>query len=187
MKKALSFLLITISLLSAHHLHGQHIAIRSNLLYWGTTTPNMGFEFRLGNKWSFDLWGAYNAWEFKDDMSLKHYLVQPELRFWPCQTYEGHFFGLHGHYGHFNIGEIPFTPGLDDVNYRGELYGGGLTYGYHWVIGRHWGLEAFIGAGYAYMKYDKYVCYDCTEVLSSYRRHYFGPTRAGVSLIFFIH
>ena len=114
----------------------------------------MGFEFRLGRKMSLDLWGAYNAWEFKNDMSLKHYLVQPELRYWPCQTYEGHFFGLHGHYGHFNIGNIPFIPGMEDKNYRGELYGGGLTWGYHWVIGRHWGLEAFVGAGYAYMAAD---------------------------------
>lgn len=187
MKKAWPFLLITISLLFALPLRGQHITIKSNLLYWATTTPNMGFEFRLGKKLSVDLWGAYNAWEFNNDMSLKHYLVQPELRYWPCQTFEGHFFGLHGHYGHFNIGNIPFIPGLEETNYRGELYGGGLTWGYHWVIGRHWGLEAFIGAGYAYMEYDKYVCYDCTEVIATYRRHYFGPTRAGVSLIFFIH
>ena len=85
------------------------------------------------------------------------------------------------------MGNIPFISGLKDTNYRGELYGGGLTWGYHWVLGRRWGLEAFIGAGYAYMQYDKYICYDCTEVLGTYRRHYFGPTRAGVSLIFFIH
>ncbi|WP_350472305.1 MULTISPECIES: DUF3575 domain-containing protein [unclassified Parabacteroides] len=37
------------------------------------------------------------------------------------------------------------------------------------------------------MQYEKYVCYDCTEVLGIFRRHYFGPTRADVSLIFFIH
>lgn len=61
MKKAWPFLLITISLLFALPLRGQHITIKSNLLYWATTTPNMGFEFRLGKKLSVDLWGAYNA------------------------------------------------------------------------------------------------------------------------------
>lgn len=89
---------------------GQHVALKSNLLYWGTTTPNMGFEFRMGKKLSLDLWGAYNAWEFKDDMSLKHYLVQPELRYWSCQTYEGHFFGLHGHYRHSISNKSPLSP-----------------------------------------------------------------------------
>lgn len=83
----------------------------------------MGFEFRLGRRMSLDLWGAYNAWEFKNDMSLKHYLVQPKLRYWPCQTYEGHFFGLHGHYGHFNIGNIPFIPGMEEKNYRDYHWG----------------------------------------------------------------
>lgn len=139
MKKTGIILLLFISIWGHGVVYGQHMAIKSNLLYLTTTTPNMGFEFRLGKKMSFDLWGAYNAWEFKNDMSLKHYLVQPELRYWPCQTYEGHFFGLHGHFGHFNIGNIPFLPGLEEKNYRGELYGGGLTWGYHWMIGRHWG------------------------------------------------
>ena len=129
MNKISIYLIITITLLSVFPMKGQHVALKSNLLYWSTTTPNMGFEFRMGKKLSLDLWGAYNAWEFKDDMSQKHYLVQPELRYWPCQTYEGHFFGLHGHYGHFNIGNIPFIPGMEEKNYRG----------YHWVIGRHWG------------------------------------------------
>ena len=130
MNKISIYLIITITLLSVFPMKGQHVALKSNLLYWSTTTPNMGFEFRMGKKLSLDLWGAYNSWEFKDDMSHKHYLVQPELRYWPCQTYEGHFFGLHGHYGHFNIGQIPFIPGLEEKNYRGSLYGGGLTWGY---------------------------------------------------------
>ena len=46
-------------------LHGQYVSLKSNLLYLGTSTSNMGFEFRLGRKMSLDLWGAYNAWEFK--------------------------------------------------------------------------------------------------------------------------
>lgn len=140
MEKRLFYILILMCLHMVFiPLHGQHVSLKSNLLYLGTSTPNMGFEFRLGRKMSLDLWCAYDAWEFKNDMSLKHYLVQPELRYWPCQTYEGHFFGLHGHYGHFNIGNIPFIPGMEEKNYRGELYGGGLTWGYHWVIGCHWG------------------------------------------------
>ena len=180
-------LLIIMLCLTLTPLRSQHVSLKSNLLYWATTTPNMGFEFRLSDHVSLDAWGAYNAWVFNNGMSLKHYLAQPEVRYWPCQTFEGHFFGVHGHYGHFNMGNIPFITAMSDYNYRGELYGGGLTYGYHCILGRHWGLEAFIGAGYARMTYEKYVCYDCSEVVASYKRNYFGPTRAGVSLIFFIH
>ena len=71
-----------------------------------------------------DVWGAYNAWKYPDDMRLNLYLIQPEVRFWPCRKFEGHFFGVHGHYGHFNIGMIPFISGLKDHVLRGDLYGG---------------------------------------------------------------
>ena len=89
-------------------------------------------------------------------MKLNLYLIQPEARYWFCRKFEGHFVGVHGHYGHFNIGQIPFISGLKEYVLRGDLYGGGLTYGYHWAISDRWGLEAMIGGGYAYMKYDKY-------------------------------
>ncbi|MDC7180987.1 DUF3575 domain-containing protein, partial [Bacteroides cellulosilyticus] len=40
--------------------------------------------------------------------------------------------------------------------------------------------------GYARMEYDKYRCAGCGERMGHYKRNYFGPTRAGVSLIYFI-
>ncbi len=69
---------------------------------------------------------------------------------------------------------------------RGDLYGGGVTYGYHWALGERWGLEAMIGAGYAYMRYDKFRCADCGEREGSYTRSYIGPSRLGFSIIYFL-
>ena len=43
-------------------------------------------------------------------------------------------------------------------------------------IRRTLGIEAMIGAGYAYMKYDKLRCAECGEREGSYTRTYFGPT-----------
>ena len=68
-------------------------------------------------------------------MKLNMYLFQPEVRYWFCRKFEGHFIGVHGHWGHFNIGQIPFISGLKDHILRGDLYGGGVTYGYHWALG----------------------------------------------------
>ncbi len=84
------------------------------------------------------------------------------------------------------IGQIPFISGLKDHILRGDLYGGGVTYGYHWALGERWGLEAMIGAGYAYMRYDKFRCADCGEREGSYTRSYIGPTRLGFSIIYFL-
>lgn len=164
----------------------QQAALKTNIVFWGTTTPNAGIELGMGRKLSLDIWGAYNAWKYPDDMKLNLYLLQPELRYWFCRKFEGHFVGLHGHYGHFNIGQIPFISGLKDYVLRGDLYGGGVTYGYHWALGERWGMEALIGAGYAYMKYDKLRCDACAERVGAFTRSYFGPTKIGFSIIYFL-
>ena len=141
---------------------------------------------RISRHFTMALNGAYNAWKFGNDMKLNHYLIQPELRYWPCRKFEGHFPGVHGHYAYYNVGQIPFFSGMEDIIYRGDLYGGGITYGYHWVLGDRFSIEAVIGGGYARMEYDKYRCAGCGERMGHYKRNYFGPTRAGVSLIYFI-
>ena len=103
-----------------------------------------------------------------------------------CRRFEGHFIGLHGHYAHFNIGQIDFIPCMKEYVYRGNLYGGGISYGYHWAMGDRWGMEVTVGGGYAQLSYDKYLCRDCGERVGQFKRTYFGPTRAGISLIYFL-
>ena len=73
-------------------------AIKTNALYWATSTPNLGFEVGLAKKLTLDISGNYNPWKFGDDRQIKHWLVQPELRYWLCERFNGSFFGLHGHY-----------------------------------------------------------------------------------------
>lgn len=36
----------------------QDIAVKTNLLYWATSTPNIGFEFGLGKRTTLDLVGG---------------------------------------------------------------------------------------------------------------------------------
>lgn len=167
-------------------LHCQQTAINTNILFWATTTTNAGLEVGIAPRVTLDFWGAYNAWRFGNGMKLNLYLAQPEVRYWFCRKFEGHFVGLHGHYGHFNVGQIPFIPSMKEYVLRGDLYGGGITYGYHWALGERWGMEAMIGGGYAYMKYDKFRCAECGERVGSYTRSYIGPTRIGFSIIYFL-
>lgn len=164
----------------------QYTSLKTNLLQWATTTPNASAEFALSRHFSMEIGGSYNAWKFDNGMKLNLYMARPELRYWFCRKFEGHFVGAHGHYGHFNIGLMPFLPAMKDYVYRGDFYGGGFSYGYHWAIGRRWGIEAVIGGGYAYMKYGKYRCVECAEKVAEYKRNYFGVTQAAINLIYFI-
>jgi len=40
--------------------------------------------------------------------------------------------------------------------------------------------------GYAYLDYEKNRCTDCKKKLGEESAHYFGPTRAGISLIYML-
>lgn len=164
----------------------QRVALKTDLLLWGTTTPNAGIETAIGQDFTLSATVAYNAWKFSGKIKLNLYLVQPEVRYWFCRAFEGHFVGAHAHYAHYNIGGISFISGLKDHVVQGNLYGGGLTYGYHWAIGERWGLEALVGAGYTHLEYDKFRCAECDERMGRFSQNYFGLTRAGVSFIYFL-
>jgi len=190
--------------------------------------------------------------------------VQPELRYWLCEKFNGHFFGVHLHGGIFNVGalSLPFDWGrykypagenivsladgqpwgqylgrypvemetatgatVTGVQYKngtgnpysglvgkyGETYaknqsaysyadrdgiyinsfdgwllGAGVSYGYHWILTTRLSAEFTIGVGYAYLRYEKSRCTDCKQSLEDLQTHYFGPTRAGISLVYMI-
>lgn len=163
----------------------QEVAVKSNLLYDATTTLNLGVEVGLGAKMTLDISGNYNPWRFHN-YRLKHGLIQPELRYWTCEKFNGHFFGLHGFYGKYNVGGLPFNTNIKHNRYQGSLFGGGISYGYQWMLNDHWNLETSLGVGYARLKDKKYPCTDCGDMLKKGHHNYFGPTKAAVSIIYII-
>lgn len=184
--------------LSSENVYAQKAAVKTNLLYDATSTLNLGFELGLSPKWTLDISGNYNPWEFGDNRKMKHWLAQPEFRFWLCERFNGHFFGLHAHGGQYNWGGMlpwGFSNGkmlgvesrqMSNYRYEGWLVGAGISYGYQWILGNRWNLEASVGVGYAHLNYGKYKCEKCGEKLSDEHRNYFGPTKASISLIYLI-
>ncbi len=182
-------ILLLISLLPLPAL-GQLMGVKTNLLYDATTTVNLGVEARLGVRSTLDVPVSYNPWTFSDNRQFKVIMAQPEYRYWLCEAFNGHFFGVHLHGGQFNVNniEMPFGlwPGLKDYNYQGEFFGAGLSWGYQWILSNRWGLEFTLGAGYARVNYDKYPCAMCGQKIDSGHKNYWGPTKAGLTLIFMI-
>lgn len=166
----------------------QRMAVKTNLLYDATTTPNVGIEMGLGKKSTAQIFYALNPWKFGENEQLRHWVVNPELRWWFCHRFNGHFVGVHAFGGEFNMGgvELPFGiwPSLEHRRYEGWFAGGGLSYGYQWIFSRHWNFEASLGFGYAYIDYAKFRCENCGEKLEDKTRHYLGPTKAALSLIY---
>lgn len=190
MKKLLILLAVFFSLGTA--VRAQEVAVKTNLLYDATTTLNLGVEWGLAEKWTLDISGNYNPWEFSRNRQWKHALLQPEARYWFCEKFNRHFVGVHLHGAIYNAGKLklPFHIGEDGIRknrYKGWLAGAGVSYGYHWILGKRWSLEASLGVGYAYLGYDRYrVCPTCKEKTGHEVKHYFGPTKAALSVIYIL-
>lgn len=178
-------------------LRPMRFAVKANFLYGlGTLTPNIGFEIGLGRRSTLDITGGYNWWNMDgtdtDNRKLGHWIIEPEYRRWLCERFYGHFFGVHLLGGMYNIAEhrIPLLFGeknSEDYRYDGWIAGVGISYGYHLMLGRLWNLEFTVGVGYARMQYDRYEHFRCGELIEGNAgRNYFGPTKAGVTLIFLI-
>lgn len=189
--KALLFLFLVLGSISAN---GQKVAVKTNLIYdIAAYTVNAGVEVGLAPRWTLDVSANYNGWTLSGDRRWKHWLVQPEARYWFCDRFAGHFIAGHVLGGQYNVGGI--NPGvsflgtdfrkLADRRYQGWLVGAGVAYGYAWILGRHWNLEAEIGLGYIYTRFDTYPCATCGRKLSEDRpHHYVGPTKAAVNLVY---
>lgn len=160
-------------------------AVKTNILYGATTTINAGFEFALSKKITLDMSGNYNPWTFSNNKKLKHWLIQPELRYWLCDRFSGHFFGMHVHYAEFNVAGIKML-GLENYRHQGNLYGAGISYGYHWILGPRWSIEGVIGLGYAHLNYDKYLRFKCGKFLNDDHKNYWGPTKVSINLIYIL-
>jgi len=171
----------------------QDVALKTNLLADGFLNPNLGIEIGLAPKWSLDVSGQYNGWTLSNGRRWKHWAVQPEARYWFCDRFSGHFIALHAHGGQYNIGGFNGRVNLfgtdarklRETRYQGWFAGAGIAYGYAWILGRHWNLEAEIGIGYSYTRYDRFRCTGCGKKTETDRpHHYVGPTKAAINLVY---
>ena len=188
------FTLLILTLLVSYS-RAQDIAIKTNLLYGGYTyTPNLSLEIGVGKRSTLDLGGGYNPWNLdgtaENNKKLVHWLGEIEYRYWLCQRFSGHFLGVHVLGSQYNIAQqdlpLIFGKGSKEYRFEGYGYGGGISYGYNFFLGIRWSIEANLGIGYARLHYDKYKCQKCGEKIGTESRNYFGPTKAGISLIYYL-
>ena len=171
----------------------QNAVLKTNLLSDAFLNPNIAIEVKVAPKWSFDLSGEYNGWKLSYDRRWKHWALQPELRYWFCTAFSGHFVGVHLLGGQYNIGGFDGrwnllgtdARKLKDTRFQGWFVGAGVSYGYAWILGTHWNIEAQIGVGYSYTRYDQFRCTGCGKKIRTDQPHnYWGPTSADINIVY---
>ena len=164
-----------------------YMAAKTNLLYDAALVPNVGLEFYLGKGWSIGGNWMY-AWWSKDS---KH-------RYW--RIYGGEldirkYFGrkaaekpLQGHHLGVYAQGLTYDFETGGKGYLSDFsYGFGLEYGYSLPVAKRLNLDFGIGIGYGGGKYKVYEPEDdCYVYKETKRRHWFGPTRAEISLIWLL-
>lgn len=132
-------LLLLMSGLSSASVWAQRFAVKTNAISWATLSPNIGAEIILSNKVSLDLSATFNPFQFKD-YRLHFVQLQPEVKYWFGRPLSQHYIGITGFFANNNLQ-------FRNYFYKGDLFAGGLTYGYAWVLNERWTMEASFGVG----------------------------------------
>ncbi len=173
-----------------------YMDIRTNILYDLLAVPGIGVEFYLGKGWSVVADWMYGWWKtdrrhwywraYGGDIAVRRWFGRAARE----KPLTGHHIGLYGQIFTYDFetggrGYMGGKPGgtlWDKMNYAA-----GVEYGYSLPIARKLNLDFTIGIGYWGGTYHEYLpedgCYvwQCTR-----QRHWFGPTKAEVSLVWLI-
>jgi hypothetical protein len=179
------------ALLLSSGMYGQRrFAVKTNIPYWATLSPNAGAEFLLSSNhnYTLEISGGFNPFKISNDKQWKHWVMWAEARYWVFEPFNAHFFGLHYVGGGYNAGgvKLPFNvfEELRTQRADGNVNGIGLSYGYSWIIGNNLTLEATLGAGYARFNYDTYALGENGERKGTGHKDYFGLTKGAISLVY---
>lgn len=136
-------------------------------------------RFRVNRHVTFNFEAAYNRIKVFN-IDTRGAMITPEVRYWfSARPQTGHFVGIAGIGCHYN-----YERGGN--RHKGDLYGGGVTYGYSFVLSRRWSLETTLGVGMAHvqeMSWDKDEYEPGEANVKGWRPI---PIKAGVTFVYLI-
>ena len=171
----------------------QTLALRTNLLYDATLSPNLGVEVRLDSTWSAGINVGHYFGQKRD--TLNHYSFNGDrlvgVRHDSVAVYNsGHYLEFDAIYSHFNVGNVKFPFGLyksvRDRRLQGDLLALGAKYGYAWILARDWRVEAEAGVAVGYAWFKEYDCDHCGTYYGKGDRIFLLP-QLGINVVYIIN
>lgn len=165
-----------------------YMSLHTNMLYDLALVPNGGIEFYLGRGWSvagnwmYAWWKSdrkHNYWRiYGGDLAVRKYFGRLAKE----KPLTGHHAGVYG-------GIVTYDFELGGRGYLGDRWSwhAGVEYGYALPIARRLNLDFSLGLGYLGGEYKEYLPIDdCYVWQATKRRRWFGPTKAGIALVWLI-
>ncbi|MBR4481427.1 MAG: DUF3575 domain-containing protein [Prevotella sp.] len=168
------------------------IALRTNLLYDATLSPNLGVEVRVDSAWTVGLLAGINAWDVDKAKNRKwrHMLFSLRARKYRKNLFEKGYYEGDLIYSHFNVGNVKFPFGLyksvRDRRLQGDLIALGGKYGHSWILARDWRIEAEAGIAVGYAWFKEYDCPHCGTFLGKDCRIFLLP-QLGINIVYIIN
>ena len=170
----------------------QQWAVKTNLLYWAATTPNIGAEVALSDHSTLGATVNWNPWTIGSDNKIQHWFIRPEYRYWFSGKYTRFFLGAHLMGGGFEVGgfKLPLLgdrllTGLPYNYYKGSFFAGGVSLGYAFYLSPRLNLELSAGLGLARISYHTEPVNGPRPAGTTNRVRYLPvPTEVGVTLVY---
>lgn len=173
-----------------------YMDVRSNMLYDLLAIPNIGVEFYLGKNWSITADYMHAWWSY--DPRHRYWRIYGagiNLRRWfgnaaHAKPLTGHHIGLYAQAVTFDFewgGKAYMGGKPGGTIFDRAHFGAGIDYGYSLPVARRVNIDFSIGVGYIGGKVVEFVP-DGDRYLwtATKRRHWFGPTKLEVSLVWLI-
>ena len=158
--------------------------LKTNLVGWGLSMVNAGFEVDLCKHLSLSLPIYYSGTNYLfRNLKFRVFAFQPELRYWFRAHNDGWFLG-----GHYGMGWYNFAFAgqyrYQDHNRETPAVGGGLSVGYRLPISRNrrWRAEFAVGAGAYELHYDKFRNERDGALVETKRDTYIGLDNVSISI-----
>lgn len=165
-----------------------YMAVKTNMLYDVLLVPNIGVEFYLGKGWTVGANWMYAWWKsdtrhrywrtYGGDLNVRKYFGSRTA----AKPLTGHHLGVYGQM-------VTYDFELGGTGYLGDRWswGTGIEYGYSLPVAKRLNIDFAIGIGYLGGEYKVYDPVDNHYVWRETRqRHWFGPTRAEITLVWLI-
>ena len=169
------------------------VALRTNLLYDATLSPNLGVDVRVDSTWTVGLLAGLNAWDIDKEKNKKwrHMLFSFRARKYVNDSvFHKGYFEADAICSHFNVGNVKFPLGLyktvRERRLQGDLLALGGKYGYSWILSRDWRIEAEAGVAIGYAWFKEYDCPHCGTYYGKDDRIFLLP-QLGVNIVYIIN
>ena len=162
--------------------------IRTNMLYDLGLIPNIAAEIYLDKNWTITAQYHHSWWKndrvhwywrtYGGELTVRKYFGKTAEQY----KASGHHLGING-----QVFTYDFETGGRGYLGKKPTWGVGLEYGYSLPVAKRLNIDFTLGLGYWQGEYMEYLPIDgCYVWQVTKNRHYFGPTKAEVSLVWFI-